>query len=729
MPKGRLIAFRADRLGARLIALVNAMRLAERLDVRFVMYWPESADIGQVFNDPTVLFDAEFVGRHFIAPSEWKLARGKARRWLDLAREGEDAIAAHLADGGDVLIDQAFDVQSLPGETPQAARAGFVKAAETLPFAPDLTPRLRMVEHRLKGATAYHIRRGDITTALKARNKAWPAKLIPDEIYMAHMEREAERASSVILFSDSPALLERFRARFPAFRTIADVVSTDMLEPGARDLFELYAMSRCARIIAPEHSAFSSTAADLGGAEKIDVTGDLPPEAREAALTALVERLETRPESFENEGEIGQCLVHAEAFLDERGERARWRALLLAYDRREIGLSYLYPRLQGLLAETVDLAASEESRARMMGGGLVFPKDFAEAEALCGVIHYLAGDAATGRTRIVNAAVHHPRARALERALGILVEAGELDEENFLPLCPVALTDRRQPASRGAMKGWPAALAETVGLEVGGPEHTLPSLHALLWDWLVLLRGANDSALPPERFARALANRIGRAGPSPEGESLVALFDVLYGDAAAGRDALAALAVRHFDNATVQHRLALAQRATGAREAALEAARTAHRLEPLPGRAALAGLMAHELRQMDVAAPYLEEADAALPIATLPALLADIARRRGDPETALALANRAVALAPHDTAFRQDQAELLDALGHAEQARDSLMEIFKMERASFKTICSLAELCRRTDRADLALEVIGYGLARKPEHPRLIDLRSAALSA
>ena len=63
--RGCLIAFRNDRLGARLISLVNAMRIGSTYDVPVQVHWPEARDVGRVFNDPTEIFDGCFVAEHF----------------------------------------------------------------------------------------------------------------------------------------------------------------------------------------------------------------------------------------------------------------------------------------------------------------------------------------------------------------------------------------------------------------------------------------------------------------------------------------------------------------------------------------------------------------------------------------------------------------------------------------------------------------------------------------
>ena len=69
--RGRIIAFRADRLGARLVSLMNAMRIADVTGARFCCAWMTTTGVGDVFNDPTELFDSGFVGQCFLNDAEW----------------------------------------------------------------------------------------------------------------------------------------------------------------------------------------------------------------------------------------------------------------------------------------------------------------------------------------------------------------------------------------------------------------------------------------------------------------------------------------------------------------------------------------------------------------------------------------------------------------------------------------------------------------------------------
>ena len=175
-------------------------------------------------------------------------------------------------------------------------------------------------------------------------NKAWPHKFVPDEFYMQHMRRELDGASRVVVFSDDPGTIARFKAAFPGVVTVEDLADVGSLRPGARDLLELYAMSRCAKIIAPDRSAFSSTAADLGDAVKIDIVSDMDETLRDAAHLRLCEQLLDTPERFDGDGEIAQSLAHAVPFLLLRGEPERAAALIDRRIKTGLNISFLYPQ-------------------------------------------------------------------------------------------------------------------------------------------------------------------------------------------------------------------------------------------------------------------------------------------------------------------------------------------------------------------------------------------------
>lgn len=55
--RGKLIAFRGDRLGGRLISLLNTLRIADHYDLPFDVHWRNSDGL----DDPTEIFSEAFV--------------------------------------------------------------------------------------------------------------------------------------------------------------------------------------------------------------------------------------------------------------------------------------------------------------------------------------------------------------------------------------------------------------------------------------------------------------------------------------------------------------------------------------------------------------------------------------------------------------------------------------------------------------------------------------------
>ena len=64
MSKGRIYAYRRDRLGGRLRSMVNAMRLAEWAEVDLRVLWPVGR-YAQELADPKEFFSTEFVDSFF----------------------------------------------------------------------------------------------------------------------------------------------------------------------------------------------------------------------------------------------------------------------------------------------------------------------------------------------------------------------------------------------------------------------------------------------------------------------------------------------------------------------------------------------------------------------------------------------------------------------------------------------------------------------------------------
>lgn len=726
---GRLIAFRNDRLGARLITLVNAMRLGRSHDIPFAVHWPEAIDVGHVFNDPTELFDADFVARHFIDAEEWRRVRPRAERIAAIMPRGAERLARITAAGRDVTVDQAFNIVELAGEDAAEVRRAFAATLDRIPFAPALVGPCAQLAEALKGATAYHIRRGDLTDALKAMNKAWPHKFVPDEFYRHHMQRELGRgAGRVVVFSDDADTVARFRAMFPEVATVEDLADVSALHPGARDLVELYAMSRCAKIVAPDRSAFSSTAADLGGAVKVDVLSDMDEALRDAAHETLCERLSRRPESFSGDGEMAQCLAHAVPYLTRRGETDVAAALLERRVKAGLNISFLYPQLMDLQHRNGNVAGVLATAGTMDERFVLHVKDYAVAEILRGYALIRAGDSEAGLRHIVNAYWHDPGRAEVKAVVGLLVDAGRLGAANFVPVDLRLMSGRRR---RGQMRLLEERFPDLVAFCEADTAAGIPSLDLIGCDWDPLMRAQVMPGLARKGAVEGLRKVLAQARDEAEGAaathlaSVDAMLAAHAGDQAEARAVLDCLADEQPDNAQTQQRRAhVAWMQRDYAEADVSATRAAELMPDAPAMRAWAGMMASRVRDWDDAVQHLMAADAAgTGLAAIPAMLSEALARTGDRDGALAASTRALALAPTEPRFKLAHARLLTAGGDKAGARQALQDLVDWERAPQRTFPLLAELLLEAGREDEAAAIIAQGLVRAPDNERLLELQ------
>ncbi|MDN5569539.1 MAG: nodulation protein NodZ, partial [Paracoccus sp. (in: a-proteobacteria)] len=341
--QGKLIAFRADRMGGRLIALLNTMRFARSFDLPFVVHWRDSDGLG----DGTEMFSQDFVRDHFIDKPTYQAMKGNATSIGTVIQSPtKDMFLANLDGGMHVLLDPPFDVLKMPFEDQEEVDRTFREVVESLPLNPVLDQHVQALRAKLRDGrrtVAYHIRRGDLTSDLRAMNRAWPNKFVPDEFFEAHIRANLDGDSvRTVLFSDNKSVLDRYTGMFPDLLTFSKVADTSALTEVQRDALELIAMSLSDLIVAPPSSAFSSTAKTIGGGDFRDVESEISPEARHEALDILASRLKDQPELFANEGEIGQYLVYACEHLVGTGRRGEFVALARQHMEAGLNIAFIY---------------------------------------------------------------------------------------------------------------------------------------------------------------------------------------------------------------------------------------------------------------------------------------------------------------------------------------------------------------------------------------------------
>jgi hypothetical protein len=705
---GRLIAFRNDRLGARLIALVNAMRLAETTGGAFATRWIEATDIARSLNDPTAFFTPDFVAAHFLTDDDWRARRHNVAR---LAPETtRESLRQLLGNGRDVLVDNGLDLVVLAGEDAAEVRAAAAAIWRAFPFAEALDRSFAAARTAFAGSTAYHIRRGDMISEPRAMNRPWPGKYVPDDYYLAHMRRVMAREGvRPVLFCDDAPTVERFRAAFPALLPAATLIEGEGLGDGQRDLTELYAMSCCARIIAPSHSAFSSAAATLGGIPRLDVAEDIAPAEREAAGEALIERLAapdpTAPAAAA--GDTGQGLYHAAQLLAEDARSAEAGEMIARHLRAGLEISFLYPTAMQHLLEGGRPEAALEVAAIMDRGFVRHRRDFAAAEMLRATALLAQGARAPAVRHAANAFWHDPQQRIVREGAALLVAGGILDSQNFLPLSPaLRALGRRNPP--GGEKGrWTDTLVRLVPKRAQGARIGLPDLEPLGWEWYLFTRGF---------IARSMAGGAGRddegrklaqialARPGPDAESLVALHQAFLNPGPAAIDALLGLAEVAPGEAAVLHRLSAALMLRQDRERARAAADRA--VAAAPGSAAhLAwrGLIRLRMRETAEAADDISGAiEGGLAFPGLFPFLAEAHRRLRNPEGVEAALDAGLRLAPFEPHLRWRRASYLAGIGRDGAAIEDLDVLERLGNQQTKTLKLHAELCERTGQPERA---------------------------
>lgn len=721
-PAGALIVFRWDRLGARLTSIVNALRLAADHGVECRILWPEAAGVSAALNDPAELFAPEFIARHFGDPQALAARRRKAvPLGRALAQPGE--LARLLAAGRDVAVEMVSGTVVLPGEDGEAVARRCGAIFRALPWAEALRAPMARLGQGLAGATACHIRRGDTIADARAMQKPWPHKFVPEEFFRPHIAGALAERRPVLVFSDDPGLLARLRAEFPGLRTADDLLPRPGLTAAQRDLLELYALSLCPRIVAPSGSAFSATAAVLGGQALCEVKAALPAEARQAAHLALLDRLRARPESFAGPGEIGQSVQHLAGWLVEEGRGAEAAQLCAGLVQGGLGIGFV-------LAEAMELTLAHDRPEAVLPLVDVLAatpprhlRQFLRCRIAEAAAHALLGDGRGARRALLNAFGAAPAEARLRTILPVLALGGALGPDGFLPTTPALFAlDPRTRALPG--QGTPAFALLT--LLPGGPSAALPQAgpEPYWLDWEPLLASGLLSGMETKargrRFAALLAQAEGQANADPAVRSAAALLTLLR--APEGPEAPAALArLRDLAAAApraamVQHRLSRGALAAGEAGLAGAAAEAALAADPAPLHAGWAGfVLARRGRTRMRAATHLRAAVAAdTGLAALAMELAALEERLGNPEAALAALETAGPLAPRDRRLPLMRARLRFAAGDVAGARAALAPLQAEGRLPPPGWGLLAEIEAAAGRPSAAQAALAEALARRP---------------
>ena len=362
MAQGQIIAFRRDRLGARLRSLISGLRLQATTGADLRVLWP----VGHYSRDlrrPQDLFQRPFVRRNLV------LDDGEIDKALAQARPVEtfsefDALQQHLSDGGHVVIENLGETVAFPWEDAAVAARDFIASAHAIPLNATVMERLDLFDAYVDGreAHALHVRRGDIIYDPRWAKSYWPTKYVPDEYYDVMIDAQPRAAH--ILFSDTPATIDRFRETHGILSATA-IMELDSERVGRSDLCELLALAQCKSVLAGSYSAFSTAAAMIGGAQKVALPDDMPDQLRMRAEDRLMQRVRKGPAAFLNTDDYGQCAHRVVDCLDARGAPTYAAAVRTAATTGGIWI----PHLGGPVMQSAAEIGDDQSMLDMLRNG------------------------------------------------------------------------------------------------------------------------------------------------------------------------------------------------------------------------------------------------------------------------------------------------------------------------------------------------------------------------
>ena len=440
--KGSIIAHRNDGMGARIIAILNAVRVARDYDLPYYVGWTTHGRTREEVRDPAFIFDPAYIKDRFfdveimseIYDNLIDLSTVDARTW------DEAKFRKAAAKGKSFLSGAAMGVTVLPWEDAADVAARLPDCIDALQFSDPVREMVARIVDVFAGKklTAYHIRRGDIIHDPIASNKLWPNKFIPREFYEQHLALTLQDpAAQVLCFSDTPIEVERLKQVAPdRVQGFKDLLGNAEFTTGARDFLELYAMSRCKHIFGPPSSAFSQTAMTIGGCTLEAVQDALPDADEAAAMDRMTDRLEAKSDLFLNMGDVGQCLHFLIEHQAAKGNSNRAKRIIRAYMEDGLDKSFAYQLLCELSVSAGELDYCERVRDLAYARPVYVDDSMAYVNCYSAINQLTLGNWDAAHSRIQTAAWFRPLEPATHGVQNLALTAGVLTPQNFYPFDP-----------------------------------------------------------------------------------------------------------------------------------------------------------------------------------------------------------------------------------------------------------------------------------------------------
>ena len=344
--QGSVVSFRNDRMGARFLSLLNAIRIGADYDMPYFFTWMTHGRASEELQAPTEIFDAAYFDAHFVSHDDFRLLDGTAVDFATLPLTTEASLIPDGKAKGDAFICMGTELVVLPWENAEDVAPRYAAAIDELVFSKPVQDAMKAVDVTLaQSGTAFHIRRGDIIYDPVTSNQLWSNKYIPREFYEVLAKRlTSDPDHTVLVFSDEPAEITRLKEISPQIMAPDEVLPAG-LTLAQRDFMEIYAMSRCQQIIGPPGSGFSAAAALIGNRPIRDITTVLDEAENAVALDLLTQRLTDRSPLFLSDGDTGQSLPFARNHLNATGRQKQALTLLESYQASGFNKLFFYKLL------------------------------------------------------------------------------------------------------------------------------------------------------------------------------------------------------------------------------------------------------------------------------------------------------------------------------------------------------------------------------------------------
>lgn len=261
----KVLSFRRDGLGSRLMAMTNGIRLAKRFGAPSKFIWSADQALGYI-EDPGHLFDTKQCSVNGLQFTNWTNALSCAEPELIYS----DGFAAQLVEDRLLSANAALiccsHFQRISTERTEVVRPALAEAARQIVASDMVDEALAQVgwhAESIPASIGLHVRRGD---TVNHERKVDRDRALPLSVYFDVIRRIGFERKNIIIVTEDPAVIDEVTAEFPqsniyfAPATSYDRDSAESYVDAFRDLYLLAG----AEIILGGLSAFNRFSAAVG---------------------------------------------------------------------------------------------------------------------------------------------------------------------------------------------------------------------------------------------------------------------------------------------------------------------------------------------------------------------------------------------------------------------------------------------------------------------------------